>query len=175
MRPNSFYTGTWHLETVASTPDAVYLRGAGSFHHILSLHRGAQPNRAQRDLQRGRRCRPGCHRRARDCRGRARSWPVRSRVEEPGGGTAVVVADPQGRILRFVHGDERHRGCCAASDAPSRITHVVFNSADVAVAQRFFEEALGFQPVRPYEASWRSCAATATTTASRWPTATPIR
>jgi catechol 2,3-dioxygenase-like lactoylglutathione lyase family enzyme len=31
------------------------------------------------------------------------------------------------------------------SDAPSRITHVVFNSADVAVAQRFFEEALGFR------------------------------
>jgi hypothetical protein len=57
---------------------------------------------------------------------------------------AVVIADPQGRILRFVHGDERHADA-ARSDAPSRITHVVFNSADVAVAQRFFEEALGFR------------------------------
>ncbi len=138
-----FYTGTWKLETVARVPDAVYLRGAGSFHHILSLHRSAQPDvrnvtfsvAAAADLDAIAARTPGAG-------GRLLAGP--QRLTEPGGGTAVVIADPQGRILRFVHGDERldekeH------SDAPSRITHVVFNSEDVAVAQRFFEEALGFR------------------------------
>jgi catechol 2,3-dioxygenase len=138
-----FYNDTWRLETVAKTSDAVYLRGAGSFHHILALHRGSRPDvrnvtfsvatRADLDAIAARTPAAG---------GRVLSGPVP--VDEPGGGTAVTIADPQGRILRFVHGDDRHPER-PLRDAPSRITHVVFNSADVAVAQRFFEEALGFR------------------------------
>jgi catechol-2,3-dioxygenase len=137
-----FYTSTWHLETVARTPDAVYLRGAGSFHHILALHRGDQPDvrnvtfsvAAAADLD-------TIAARVPAAGGRVLAGP--HELEEAGGGTAVVVADPQGRVLRFVHGDARHQED-TRSDAPSRITHVVFNSADVAVAQRFYEQALGF-------------------------------
>jgi catechol-2,3-dioxygenase len=138
-----FYNDTWHLQTVAKTQDAVYLRGAGQFHHILALHRSEKPDvrnvtfsvadRADLDAIAARTPAAG---------GRVLSGP--SEVEEPGGGVAVTIADPQGRILRFVHGDGRHAADTHA-DAPSRITHVVFNSADVAVAQRFFEEALGFR------------------------------
>jgi catechol 2,3-dioxygenase len=138
-----FYNDTWHLRTVAKTQDAVYLRGAGQFHHILALHRSEQPDvrnvtfsvadRADLDAIAARTPAAG---------GRVLSGP--SEVEEPGGGVAVTIADPQGRVLRFVHGDARHAADTHA-DAPSRITHVVFNSADVAVAQRFFEEALGFR------------------------------
>jgi catechol 2,3-dioxygenase len=138
-----FYNSTWHLETVARTPDAVYLRGAGSFHHILALHHASQPevrnvtfsvaDAADLDAIAARAAKAG---------GRLLAGP--HRVGEPGGGTAVTVQDPQGRILRFVHGDERLEEL-PGSDAPSRITHVVFNSEDVAVAQRFFEEALGFR------------------------------
>ena len=137
-----FYTSTWNLETVARTPDAAYLRGSGSFHHILALHRSSKPEvrnvsfsvAAAADLE-------TIAARTPQHGGRVLAGP--QPVEEPGGGTAVVIADPQGRILRFVHGDARHPGV-AHRDAPERITHVVFNSADVAVAQRFFEEALGF-------------------------------
>lgn len=146
-----FYNDTWHLETVARTPDAAYLRGAGPFHHILSLHRSERPDvrnvtfsvadAADLDAIAARTPPAG---------GRVLSGPAP--LDEPGGGDALVVADPQGRILRFVHGDERHAPRApgdanrhAHRDAPSRITHVVFNSADVAVAQRFFEEALGFR------------------------------
>jgi catechol 2,3-dioxygenase len=139
-----FYTGTWHLDTVARTADAVYLRGTGSFHHILSLHRSTQPDvrnltfsvATMADLETIAARTPGAG-------GKVLSGLVP--LEEPGGGTAVVIADPQGRILRFVHGDERHANADVKRDAPVRITHAVFNSADVAVAQRFFEEALGFR------------------------------
>lgn len=145
-----FYTGTWNLATVARTDDAVYLRGSGAFHHILSLHKSAQPDvrnvtfsvDAAADLE-------TIAARTAAAGGRVLAQP--QRVDEPGGGTAVIVADPQGRILRFVHGDARHAATPegmdqrSLRDAPQRITHVVFNSADVAVAQRFFEEALGFR------------------------------
>jgi catechol 2,3-dioxygenase-like lactoylglutathione lyase family enzyme len=138
-----FYTGTWNLETVARSADAVYLRGSGSFHHVLSLHRAAQPEvrnvsfsvAAAADLETIAACTVAAG-------GRLLAGP--HEVDEPGGGSAVVIADPQGRILRFVHGDQRLPEL-PHSDAPSRITHVVFNSADVAVAQRFYEQALGFR------------------------------
>lgn len=138
-----FYTGTWNLQVAARTDDAVYLRGAGSFHHIVALHRSERPDvrnvtfstasRADLDTIAMRTAAAG---------GRVLSGPAP--VGEPGGGVAVTIADPQCRILRFVHGDQRWTEQ-AHSDAPSRITHVVFNSADVAVAQRFFVEALGFR------------------------------
>lgn len=139
-----FYTGTWHLETVARTGDAVYLRGTGAFHHILSLHRSDRPAvrnvtfsvAAEADLA-------AIAARTAAAGGAVLSGPAP--LDEPGGGSAVVVADPQGRILRFVHGDVRHADELARRDAPLRITHVVFNSADVAAAQRFFEAALGFR------------------------------
>lgn len=140
-----FYTGTWNLETVARTPDAAYLRGSGSFHHILALHHSSRPevrnvsfsvaSAADLDIIATRTPQHG---------GRVLAGP--HELEEPGGGMAIDIADPQGRILRFVHGDARHAEAAGSArrDAPERITHVVFNSADVAVAQRFFEEALGF-------------------------------
>lgn len=137
-----FYNETWHLETVARTPDAVYLRGAGAFHHILALHRSSVPDvrnvtfsvaaLADLDTTAARTLASG---------GQVVAGPAP--LDEAGGGTALVIADPQGRILRFVHGDERvPEG--GRKDAPHHITHVVFNSADVATAQAFFEEALGF-------------------------------
>jgi catechol 2,3-dioxygenase-like lactoylglutathione lyase family enzyme len=137
-----FYTHTWRLETVARGPDAVYLRGAGEFHHIVSLHRAATPEvrnvtfsvAASSDLDAIA---------ARTPAAGGRVLAGRHPVDEPGGGTAIVIADPQGRILRFVHGDAR-LPALARGDAPTRITHVVFNSEDVAAAQRFFEDALGF-------------------------------
>jgi catechol 2,3-dioxygenase len=138
-----FYNDTWHLQTVARTLDAVYLRGSGGFHHILALHQSSQPDvrsvtfsvADEADLDAIAAC-------VGDAGGTLLA--PKHRVDEPGGGAAVTVMDPQGRILRFVHGDER-LDPQPHGDAPSRITHVVFNSADVAVAQRFFEAALGFR------------------------------
>lgn len=138
-----FYTSTWRLEAVARGADAVYLRGGGSFHHILSLHRSREPDvrnvtfsvASEADLDAIA---------ARALAAGGRLLAPKGEVIEPGGGVAVTVQDPQGRILRFVHGDQR-LAPQPDSDAPSRITHVVFNSADVALAQRFFEEGLGFR------------------------------
>lgn len=140
-----FYTSTWNLHTVARTGDAAYLRGSGSFHHILSLHRSDRPDvrnvtfsvAQAADLA-------TIAVRTEAAGGTLVAGP--QPLDEAGGGTALVINDPQGRVLRFVHGDARHADAVDAAhrDAPERITHVVFNSADVALAQRFYEDALGF-------------------------------
>ncbi|MYM25404.1 glyoxalase [Duganella sp. FT135W] len=137
-----FYVSTWRLAPVARSEDAVYLRGSGAGHHILALHRSEQPDvrrvdfvvEQHADLARiadGVRTHAG--RVLADAHDNA----------EPDGGIALDVQDPQGRHLRFVHAPALQAETGGA-DAPVRITHVVFNSADVAAAQAFYERALGF-------------------------------
>lgn len=138
-----FYVDTWHLTVAARTPDAVYLRGTGAAHHILALHAGAGADVRQvtfsvaqdADLEKIA---------TRVAQHGGSVVQGRHAVTEPGGGNAVVVRDPQGRQLRFVHGDARHDVVTPVADHPVKITHVVFNSRDVATAQAFYELALGF-------------------------------
>ena len=140
----AFFVNTWNLKVAARTADAVYLRGTGAAHHIVALHRSdradvrtvdleavsvdALSTLAQRVALHG---------------GTVVSGP--EPVDEPGGGTQLVIQDPQGRVLRVIAGDQRYADTKAEPDCPVRVTHVVLNSEDVAVAQRFFEDALGFR------------------------------
>lgn len=38
-----FFAGVWNLTSISESDDAHYLRGTGTFHHILATHRLAQP------------------------------------------------------------------------------------------------------------------------------------
>jgi catechol 2,3-dioxygenase len=137
-----FYASTWRLTVAARSADAVYLRGSGADHHILALHRSAQSDVRRVDFV------VAAHANlALIAAGvRAHGGHVLNDVHdnaEPDGGSALDVQDPQGRHLRFIHAPAVHAESGGA-DAPVRITHVVFNSADVALAQAFYEQALGF-------------------------------
>ncbi|MDE1184745.1 VOC family protein [Paraburkholderia sp.] len=139
-----FYIGTWHLASVARTADAVYLRGTGAAHHVLTLVRSERADvravefnvGSEADLQR-------IAASVREHGGEVLAAPRAS--DAPGGGVQLDVLDPQGRTLRFIAGDARHADTAEVRDRPVKITHVVLNSVDVAVAQRFFEDALGFK------------------------------
>ncbi|MFL9879782.1 VOC family protein [Herbaspirillum rhizosphaerae] len=139
-----FYTEIWHLSVAARTLDAVYLRGTGPAHHILAIHRSDVADVRSVTFQ---------VRQADDLKKIAIAVPNEggellsdiTPVSEPGGGRAIIVKDPQGRILRFVYGDDKHGDVESRKDFPIRITHTVFNSADVAIAQSFYERALGFK------------------------------
>jgi catechol 2,3-dioxygenase-like lactoylglutathione lyase family enzyme/predicted enzyme related to lactoylglutathione lyase len=143
-----FFIETWRLSVAARDGDAVYLRGAGADHHLLALHPGPRSEvrmvtfraTSDADLDRIAQAVPAAG---------GRVLAPRAAVAEPGGGTAVVVEDRQGRILRFVHGDARHdessgTGPGAGGDRPIRLAHAVLNSHDVAAALPFYE-ALGFR------------------------------
>lgn len=140
----AFYTATWHLEVVARTDDALYLRATGRDHHVLALHRGGAT--AVRNVT--------LRARAADALPAVAAATVRAGgtvhrapgpVDEPGGGTGMTLVDPDGRVFRVVHGDTLHDAAPDVRDRPSRLAHVVMNSHDVAAGQRFLEAALGFR------------------------------
>ncbi len=139
-----FYTQTWHLGVAARTDNAIYLCATGADHHVLALHEVPGPARI------------------RNVTLRARSAAVLQEValiapaaggrvlqpvgplDEPGGGTAVTVADADGRIFRLVHGDALHADVHEEKDRPVRLAHAVLNSHDVAATQRFMEQVFDF-------------------------------
>jgi len=144
----AFYVSVWKLEVSARADGAIYLRGSGADHHILSLHRHPEPAVLSMTF-------------------RAASAEVLDQVADrvpaaggrllhgpqpsldPAGGTAIAFIDNQERVFRVVHGDrtltalppspERH------DTRPERLTHVNINSRDVDAAKTFFETVLGFR------------------------------
>lgn len=139
-----FYLETWGLSVVARKGSSVYLRGTGADHHLLSLHASIVPELKMVTLR-------ATSAEALDqiahnvaLHGGVVLAP-RAPIDEPGGGEGVVVRDPQGRILRFVWGDEKHAARPEHKDKPIRLAHAVLNSHDVATGLPFYENALGFK------------------------------
>ncbi len=142
-RGEDFYTRVWHLEVASRSGDAIYLRGFGADHHLLSLHRAS-------DVA------------IRHVTMRARSADALSQIAErvagaggridrpigpfadPAGGVGLRIADGDGRLIEVVHGDAAHAESAPTADRPERLAHVVLNSHDVDATQAFFEQALGF-------------------------------
>ena len=136
-----FYVNTWHLQVSARAGSSVYLRGTGDDHHLVALH--VHPMARMRSVTLRARSRVALDAIA-ECAvtagGKVLFAPAS--LAEPGGGEAVTVIDPQGRVLRFVVGDHRPADTGAQRDGPQRLAHVVMNSHAVAAVQAFYE-ALG--------------------------------
>lgn len=147
VRAEAFYTEVWRLSVAARTDDALYLRGSGPDHHLLSLH--AAPRLAVRHASLRARSAEALEAVAAATQaagGRVLHPPRASK--DPAGGMALRIADPHGRVFHIVHGDLQHADETAAPpprDQPVRLAHAVFNSHDVAATQRFMEQALGFR------------------------------
>ena len=140
----AFYTDTWNLGVVARKGSAVYLRGTGADHHLLSLHH-SDKSEVRMVTFRASSAQALDRIAAQALRHGGRVLAPRAAVQEPGGGECVVLADPQGRILRFVWGDARHADTAGHKDRPIRLAHAVLNSHDVANGLPFYENALGFK------------------------------
>jgi catechol 2,3-dioxygenase len=139
----AFYTGTWHLDVASRSAEALYLRGTGADHHLLALHAG--PATAIRHVTlraRNIEALPRIAAAAAAAGGRVLHEP--KALDEPSGGTGILVRDPDGRLLQIVHGDTTHADAREVKDRPLRLAHVVLNSHAVEATQRFFEQALGF-------------------------------
>ena len=139
-----FYTAVWHLQVAARHDEAIYFRGTGADHHLLALHQAEGPAKIRCVTLRAR------HRSALDevitaalAAGGKVLQPI-AQVGEPGGGTAVTVADPDGRVFQLVHGDVLHADAHEAADQPIRLAHAVLNSHDVESTRSFMEAVFDF-------------------------------
>lgn len=146
-RAASFYTEVWRLEVAARGANAVYLRGTGSDAYLLALHAGDQVDNGAR---------------VRHVTLRARSADALNQIaaasveaggvvhapiaalDDPAAGRGLTIRDPDGRLFEVVSGDTLVTSKPDASDGPVRLAHVVLNSRDVSLTQRFLERALGF-------------------------------
>ncbi|MES2399761.1 MAG: VOC family protein [Pseudomonadota bacterium] len=144
-RAESFYTDVWKLTVIAREDGAIYLRGTGADHHLLSLHAGgdkpqirhitfrAHSEAALADITKNT-----------VAAGGSITRPVGT-LTDPAGGTGLTVRDQDGRLIQVVFGDKRHGDAGEKKDHPMRLAHVVVNAHDIPKSQKFFEEALGFR------------------------------
>ena len=138
-----FFTRTWQLQVVARADNAIYFRGAGSDHHLLALHHAPGAAQILHITLRARSLNALAlaSQRTVDAGGHVLAPTAPS--TEPGGGHAVTLADPDGRVFRLVYGDEQ-LDAMDASDMPLRLAHVVLNSSHVEDTRQFMEAALDF-------------------------------
>lgn len=139
-----FYTGVWRLSVAAESGGAVYLRGTGEYHHILSLHPRDQPTLLGVNLAAASRADVDrLHLRVKNAGAMQLDAPAA--VREPGGGYGFAFLDPEGRAVRVIAEDTRHADAAVAPDRPAKIAHVVLNTPRQEEAAAFWVEALGFE------------------------------
>ena len=138
-----FFTRTWHLQVVARADNAIYFRGAGSDHHLLALHHAPGAGQILHITLRARSLNALALASQRTVDAGGHVLAPTAPLTEPGGGHAVTLADPDGRVFRLVYGDEQIEAM-DASDMPLRLAHVVLNSSHVEDTRQFMEAALDF-------------------------------
>jgi len=141
----TFYTQVWQLDVAHRADGALYLRGSGADHHLLSLHQAPGTPQLLKVTLRAR---------SADALAAVAQATVAAGgvVEQapspapcPAGGQALVLRDGAGRRFEVVWGDARRTpDAPPPPDQPQRLAHAVLNAAAIADAQAFLEQALGF-------------------------------
>ena len=142
----TFYSEIWGLTPVLEKDGVTYLRGTGSFHHLLALVEQPQPRLMGLDLLASDHAAiAALH--ATIAASPAAGLTAPAAITAPGGGYGFSFSDPEGRNLRVLTEDARHADSEMHPDRPFKITHVVLNSADMDATSSFYCERLGFQQI----------------------------
>jgi catechol-2,3-dioxygenase len=139
-----FYRDIWGLDVVARMADRVYLRATGSDHHVLALHAAAHVALKSVTF----RCNEAADLDAIALAARSYGCEILeppAPTGEPGGGAMLVLREPQGGVLRLVHGDAVHAGSGPVVNRPLRLAHVNVNSVDPDAEACFYQRVLGFR------------------------------
>ena len=141
---DDFYTRVWGLRVAAREPGALYLRATGADHHVLALHQHDGPAQIRYVTLRARSLHALEQAATAAQSAGGRVVQPRTELKSPGGGTAVSIADPDGRVFQLVFGDALYTDTSVQPDAPIRLAHAVLNSHDVEASQVFMELVLDF-------------------------------
>jgi catechol 2,3-dioxygenase len=140
-----FYTRVWGLEEVASEGDAVFLRGTGAEHHLLTLRERPKTsllgvNFAAAD----RSAVDSLHARAKAFGADIQGEPGMLEAVA-GGGYGFRFTTPDGLPMRISADVAAHPNIVADRARPTKISHVVLNSAATEGQVAFFIDILGFK------------------------------
>jgi catechol 2,3-dioxygenase len=152
-----FYETVWGLQPVENPPSypppqagegrkgARYFRGTNGYHHLIALHRGAQPAVVRIVFDAADRQSVDALHRAISASGCAVTAPAK--LTAAGGCYGFGCKDPDGRNLAFVCDCADHADTQDKTDRPRRIVHVNLNARDFDASIAFFTETLGFRVV----------------------------
>lgn len=139
-----FFTSIWHLEVVAKNDQSIYFRGTGADHHLLALHQADGPAKIRCITLRARELAALDAVTTAAVQAGGKVLKPMAELQEPGGGVAVSVVDPDGRVFELVYGDALHADVQEVRDRPIRLAHAVLNSHDVESTRRFMESVFDF-------------------------------
>ena len=139
-----YYAGPWGLQQLTDSDDrAAVLRATGPEHHVLELHRadrngvdhiglGLADDRAVDTAAAGLAARG------------ARLLSEPAELDRPGAGYGFRIADPEGRVVELA---ARTEAVASLPDgaAPTKIAHVVLNTADIEALCTWWCDVLGFR------------------------------
>lgn len=139
-----FYSDIWGLDPVVTGGGSVYLRGTGSYHHILALHPAARAELLRVNLAASNKSEvDGLYEKAKGFGITDLQAPTV--ITEPGGGYGFSMKDREGRVLRIISGDSGQAESDDVAVRPRKLAHAVFNSAEVEQSTEFFADVLGFK------------------------------
>jgi catechol 2,3-dioxygenase-like lactoylglutathione lyase family enzyme len=140
-----FYRKVWALEDVSAEGDAIHLRGTGRYHLVITLRERPRaallgvhfsaPDRATVDA---------LHAKAKGMGANVGSAPG-PLPESAGGGYGFRVSTPEGHPLSISSDVAQHAEAINDRTRPTKLTHVVLNSAEVEKQTAFFLDVLGFK------------------------------
>jgi catechol 2,3-dioxygenase len=138
-----FFTKTWGLE-LAETRDGVhYLKGTGSDAFLISLRQSNGPAKLI-DVTLRARSLQAIEEIKTHLGGNGTVVSQTAPLNEPGGGVACIITDKVGRVYKLVFDDLQNKASAQQKDRPIRLAHVVLNSDEIAVTQKFYEEVFDF-------------------------------
>jgi catechol 2,3-dioxygenase len=140
-----FYRNVWALEDVSGEGDTLYLRGTGREHHVVTLRERPRagllgvhfsaPDRATVDA---------LHAKAKAIGAKVGDAPAQL-DNISGGGCGFRVSTPEGHPLVISSDVGMHGEAIDDRSRPTKLTHVVLNSAEVESQTKFFLDVLGFK------------------------------
>ena len=140
-----FYRRVWALEDVSAEGDTLHMRGTGREHHVLTLRERPRagllgvhfsaPDRATVDA---------LHAQAK-AMGANVGQSAGTLEVSAGGGYGFRVGTPEGHPLSISAGLTQHSAAIDDRSRPTKLTHVVLNSAEVEKQTAFFLDVLGFK------------------------------
>lgn len=140
----SFYTEVWGLRTVEHGDEGAWLRGTGENHHVLALSPATENGLEAISFSVATPTEVDAAARAAEAQGLPLlEEPGRS--PRPGGGYALRLCDPEGRVIEISAEMQAVRPLTLDESAPIGVTHVVLNTVDLDAAVDFYTRVLGLQ------------------------------
>jgi catechol 2,3-dioxygenase len=140
-----FYRKVWALEDVAAEGDTLYLRGTGREHHVVTLRERPRasllnvhfsaPDQAAVDA---------LYAKAKAMGAKVGDAPA-VLEKSAGGGYGFRVSTPEGHPISISSDVTLHGDAIDDRSRPTKLTHVVLNSAEVEKQTAFFLDVLGFK------------------------------